>query len=406
MGDESRHVSGLAFARRSLAPAAALVFAACVALTLGAGAAIAKPAKTVWLCKSGKTDPCTQPLTTTVVTYKGGVREETVQKVKKASRPPIDCFYVYPTVSEQKTTNANLEIEPQETQIAIDQASRFSQDCKVYAPMYPQLTLAAINNPEGVPPQASVAAYVGVLEAFDEYMAKYNKGRGFVLIGHSQGSLMLKQLIKEQIDPNPALRSQLVSAVLLGGNVLVPEGQRSGADFQNVPSCATAFETHCVIGYSSFAKEPPQGAFFGRVKSPLTNPQGVEGGGLEVLCVNPALFTQDGGTGALQPFASTTPFPGVLGNFTETPSAATPWVASPGLFTAQCKHENNATWLQVGLAGSPSEGELKEREEHHELVKEALGPEWGLHLYDVNIALGNLVHTVALQAQAYAFENP
>ncbi len=62
-------------------------------------------------------------------------------------------------------------------------------------------------------------------------MQKYNKGRGIVLIGHSQGSLMLEQLIKEQFDPNAALRKQLVSAMLLGGNVLVPEGQREGGTF-------------------------------------------------------------------------------------------------------------------------------------------------------------------------------
>ena len=68
-------------------------------------------------------------------------------------KPPIDCFYVYPTVSEQEGPNADLTIEPQETQIAIDQASRFSQVCQVYAPMYPQLTLKAINTPGGVTPE-------------------------------------------------------------------------------------------------------------------------------------------------------------------------------------------------------------------------------------------------------------
>jgi Protein of unknown function (DUF3089) len=376
---------------------------------LGAGASAAsaaKHAKAVWLCKPGMAHgPCNQPLTSTAVTYSNGVREEKVEKAKKGSKR-IDCFYVYPTVSEQETTNANLEIEPQETQIAIDQASRFTQDCKVYAPMYRQVTLRALNNPEGVPPEASAIAYVSMLEAWLEYMQKYNKGRGFVLIGHSQGSFVLEQLIREQIDPNPALRKQMVSAVLLGGQVLVPEGQRVGAEFQNVPLCAAAYETHCVIAYSSFAKEPPEGSFFGRVRSPLTNPEGVEGGGLEVACVNPALFTQDGSAAPLQTYESTTPFPGQLGAFTETPTGfSTPWAATPGLYTGQCKHENNATWLQISLNGSPSEGELKEREEHHELVQESLGPDWGLHLYDVNIALGNLVKTVALQSQAYQFEH-
>ena len=55
---------------------------------------------------------------------------------------------MYPTVSSQLTENANLKIGPEEKQVAIDQASRFSQQCKVYAPMYPQLTLHALENPE------------------------------------------------------------------------------------------------------------------------------------------------------------------------------------------------------------------------------------------------------------------
>jgi DUF3089 family protein len=374
---------------------------------IGVGSASAKKSGTVWLCRPGKAaDPCTSKLTSTVVTYTAGHREETVEKAKKAKNPPIDCFYVYPTVSEQETTNSNLEIEPQERQIAIDQASRFSQDCKVYAPMYPQVTLKAINNPNGVPPEASAKAYVGVLTAFEEYMAKYNDGRGVVLIGHSQGSLMLIQLLREQFDGNEALRHQLVSAVLLGGNVLVPSGQRVGGEFQNIPLCNAAYETHCIIAYSSFLKEPPEGAFFGRPNSPLLGsgvPKESESG-LQVACVNPALLTQTGQAAALRPYASTTPFPGVLGQFSPAPSAPTPWVATPGLYTGQCKHENGASWLQISLAGSPSEMELKEREEHNELAEELLGPNWGLHLYDVNIALGNLVSTVAEQSQSYGFE--
>ena len=120
-----------------------------------------------------------------------------------------------------------------------------------------------------VTPEASLQAYLGALSAWQEYLAKYNNGRGIALIGHSQGALLLKQLIKEQIDPHPALRKQLVSADLMGGNVLVPKGKTVGSDFQNVPACEVAWQTHCVVAYSSFLKEPPEGAFFGRVNSPL-----------------------------------------------------------------------------------------------------------------------------------------
>jgi Protein of unknown function (DUF3089) len=304
-------------------------------------------------------------------------------------------------VSSQFTENANLNIDPEETQIAIDQASRFSQACKVYAPIYPQLTIPAINTPGGVTPEGSAKAYIGVLSAFEEYLALYNHGRGFVLIGHSQGSLMLEQLIKEQIDPSAALRKQLVSAVLLGGNVLVPKGKRAGATFQNVPSCRWIGETHCVVAYSSFLKEPPEGAYFGRVNSPLLGtpiPEEVAKG-LEVLCVNPSVGVQHWGLsiGALSPYQSTSPFPGLLGPYVKAPSAPTPWVSYPGQYTGQCRSANGASWLQLTDVGGPND--------NREQVEEVLGPLWGTHLVDVNIALGNLVPTVKLESLLYGLSH-
>ena len=53
---------------------------------------------------------------------------------------------MYPTVSDQKTGNANLHIDPEERSIALYQAARYSQYCKVYAPMYRQVTLAGIGS--------------------------------------------------------------------------------------------------------------------------------------------------------------------------------------------------------------------------------------------------------------------
>jgi hypothetical protein len=383
----------------------AAVLAVSALALLGLAATASAKSGAVWLCRPGLTpDPCKEDRTTTVVTYTGATRHEAIQKPIRHGAPPVDCFYVYPTVSEQPGPNANLEIEPQEKQIAIDQASRFSQDCRVFAPMYRQLTLKAINTPGGVTLEDELTAYSDVASAWREYMRRYNKGRGVVLIGHSQGALMLSTLIKQDIDHSPAMRKQLVSAILLGGNVLIPEGQLEGGSFQNVPACQAATNTGCVIAYSSFAKEPPANAFFGRPNSPLLEPGGVPAGS-QVLCVNPALLTQDGSVGALLPYAPTTPFPGTLGAGSPTPTASTPWVEGLGEYTGQCKHENGASWLQVSLAGGVSEEVKNELLARNELAEELVGPEWGLHLYDVNIALGNLVNTLTIQAQAYAFEH-
>jgi Protein of unknown function (DUF3089) len=385
---------------------ALLAAAVLTASALAASSASAtEPSGTVWLCKPGLvSNPCLSSEETTVEFGNGA---SFIQHAQPASNPPIDCFYVYPTVSSQLKVekgvlipNANLEIDPEETQIAIDQASRFSQACNVYAPIYPQLTLYAISVRGAVTPAASAKAYLGVLAAFEEYLAKYNDGRGFVLIGHSQGALLLKQLIKEQIDPNPTLRKQLVSTLLLGGNVLVPKGKTEGGDFQNVPACQNAFETHCVVAYSSFLKEPPEGADFGRVNSPLLGsiPTEEQLKTLEVLCVNPALLLQGNHAGPLLPYASTTPFPGFLGGAKDirAPKGSTPWVSYPGQYTAQCEHAGGASWLQLTDVGPA--GDMREQ------VSEVLGPLWGTHLVDINVALGNLVGLVALQSQVYRWE--
>jgi len=391
---------------RAAGPAirAAAALAVCALVFTGlAGVASAKGVGTTWLCKPGlKPDPCQESREADLVTFKGTTREESIQKPVKG-KPAVDCFYVYPTVSEQEGPNANLTIEPQETQVAIDQASRFSQLCRVYAPMYPQLTLKAIKTPGAVTYEDELTAYAGVRNAFSEYLHRYNKGRGIVLIGHSQGSLMLEQLIKEQFDTDAALRTQLVSADLMGGNVLVPEGRLEGGTFQNVPACTAATDIGCVIAYSTFLKEPPEDAFFGRADSPLLG--GAPPPGSQVLCVNPTLLKQDGGAGYLLPYAPTKVFPGEQGGAVPVPSGSAPWVTGRGLFTAQCRNENGASWLQVATAPGTSE-ELKSVLLAENLMPEELiGAEWGLHLYDVNIALGNLVNTLGVQIQAYGFEH-
>jgi hypothetical protein len=401
--------------QRPLGPRAmTCAVAALSALALTAFTATpASAANTVWLCNPAGTGVaktfCVKQINlVNTVTYNGTTRNESKESTPPTSTPPIDCFYVYPTVSEQEGENAELggpqqdKPSAEEQQVVIDQAARFSYQCRVFAPWYPQLTLKAINTP-GNHEAGAVKAYLGVATAFAEYLKNYNDGRPIVFIGHSQGSGWLERLLHEVFDPSTAegaaLREKLVSAILLGGNVLVPEGKLVGGTFQNIPACQSETEVHCVVAYSSFAKEPPVGAFFGRTNIP----------GAEVLCVNPTLASQNGGVGALLPYASTTKFPGAIGELAPPPlvQREAPWVTSPGLYTAQCKHENKASWLQVSFAKTEEEEGKSVREDraaHNELVVEDIPPEpakWGLHLYDVDLALGNLVPMVGEEAKAF-----
>jgi hypothetical protein len=355
-----------------------------------AGPSESAPGDTVWLCRPGlANDPCAGDLSATSVAANG---QATIVPAEPAQDPPIDCFYVYPTVSRQSGVNATLAIDPEEIAVAKAQAALFSKVCNVYAPMYPQLTLAAIATPGKIDLAAALKAYEGVRSAFRDYLAHYNHGRGIVFIGHSQGAFMLTALIRGDVDPVPEIRKLLVSALLIGGNVTIATGQTKGGDFANIPACGTAAQTGCVVAYSSFSSTPAPDAYFGRPASPL-DPLRTSAAGLQVLCVNPA--APGGGPAALFPYFPASGFDALLGGVKRSPwpSVKTPFVTLPAEYSAQCRTADGATYLEVTRTGGATD------------IRPSLPvterPQWGLHVLDVNLALGNLVGLVAGESATY-----
>ena len=117
------------------------------------------------------------------------------RRTRSAAR--FDCFYVYPTVSTESGTNADLTVQPAETAAAFAQASRFSQVCNVWAPMYRQATSGALAKGEATNPAVIATAYDSLLAAWKDYLAHDNHGRPIVFIGHSQGAAMLIKLLAD-----------------------------------------------------------------------------------------------------------------------------------------------------------------------------------------------------------------
>jgi hypothetical protein len=346
--------------------------------------ALDRAARTVWLCRPGLVDdPCTANLDSTAVTANGS---STVVPAAPSKASKFDCFYVYPTVSTQPSDNANLKVQPAEIAAAVEQASLFSQVCRVWAPMYRERTADSLAKGLGGDPAADQVAYESLLAGWKDYLAQGNDGRPMVFIGHSQGAAMLIKLLQSQVDPDPRLRQRMVVAIILGGNVQVPAGKTVGASFRHIPLCTSAGEPRCVIAYSTFGSTPPRTSNFGRpgqgvsLQSDQTNAKGQL-----VACVNPVNFS--GAASALLPYflSATAPVPVV--------TVQTPWVSFPGLYTAQCETRDGATWLKV--IGGAVAGDPRPR------VTASLGPDWGYHTDDVNLALGDLVADVA-QAEAAA----
>ena len=155
-----------------------------------------------WLCRPGRQDACAVDLATTIIAADGKLKREAWAADPKAA---IDCFYVYPTVSNDPTGNSDMIPGPEEKGVVAAQFARFASQCRVYAPMYRQITLTALRGViAGTPiPMDRALAYTDVLDAWNYYLEHDNQGRGVVLIGHSQGSGVLTQLIKNEIDGKP-----------------------------------------------------------------------------------------------------------------------------------------------------------------------------------------------------------
>ena len=352
-----------------------------------------------WLCRPGGQDACAVDLASTVVTAEGRLTREAFTPNPKA---PIDCFYVYPTVSLDPGGNSDMVAGLEERNVIRAQFARFASQCRVFAPLYRQFTLTALRaGTLGKPMTADRAmGYNDVLDAWNYYLKNDNSGRGVVLIGHSQGSGVLSQLIRNEIDGKP-IQARIISALLLGTNVAVPKGKDVGGAFKHMPLCRSAEQTGCIISYVTFRSNvpPPADSRFGRV----------QGEGMEAACTNPAALA--GGRGQLHAYLSSgsstiaTSTSQPINWVTPAEAINTPFVSVPGLLTAQCVSNEKGSYLEVTVNGDPHDPRADDIA-GDVMTAGKVNPSWGLHLIDVHVAIGNLVDIVSKQAAAYLKRSP
>lgn len=298
---------------------------------------------------------------------------------------PIDCFYVYPTVSGESSGNSDMTITAAETNVANQQFARFGSKCRLFAPMYRQMTLAGLMgflNGKPIPVNRTLG-YNDVLDAWNEYLANDNHGRGVVLVGHSQGSGVLTQLIANEIDGKP-IQAKLISAILMGATLLVPKGQVVGGAFKHVAVCHSATEIGCVIAFADFRVTipPPANSYFGRAPA-----------GMQAVCANPAAL--GGGSGELHAYLS------ARRAWTNPPVLIdTTFVSVPGMLTAECIADEHGSYLAVTV--HPVLGGTRVNDIGGDVVIGGrVQPEWGLHLIDAGLNMGNLIDVVGQETKTY-----
>ena len=159
-----------------------------------------------------------------------------------------------------------------------------------------------------------------------------------------------------------------------------------------------------MITYASFRSTapPPANTLFGKVPDQ----------DMVAACTNPAALA--GGSGELHAYLSTdgrtitgtiTPKPWLTSARPNEPHIDTPWVSVPGLLTARCVSNDIATYLEVTVHGDPK-GPRTDNITGDIGANGQVRAEWGLHLVDVNLAMGNLVSIVGQQAKAWLGKRP
>lgn len=370
----------------------------------------------VWLCHPGDAesvcgssvgrypDGVAVPLSTTVVSD-GSM---TVIQPASGPVPAVDCFYVYPTVD--LTPNPLLQIgsnapsaRDDEAGVLLAQFGALTGTCRIFAPLYRQSTLPqlAVSGLTGTDPYPG-PGFADVQQAWDDYWMHDNldpvtgERRGVIVLGHSQGSVAVERMLQQSVDGNAAATAQLVSAVILGGQVQVPIGGVSGggndpaSTFQHLPLCASqpgSVPIGCVIAYSSYGQPAGSAPVSGSLADNLDL-------GHQIACVNPSALlagSSPGTTTALDPILptrtlvrGTAPAPnGVLSVLLlgyALPDDPTGYREIPGALAGHCAFAGDATtnssWLQV----DDSTG----------LLPDTSNSALGYHVVDANVDLGGL----------------
>ncbi|WP_462324905.1 DUF3089 domain-containing protein [Desulfoplanes sp.] len=164
----------------------------------------------------------------------------------------VDVFWVYPTVNTgdkgwlMDVTDDQMCAKAQKT--LTTQASVFSIQANLYAPLYRQMNLAGLSLPEKEKNIIISHGKDDVWRALKYYLDNSNGGKPFILAGHSQGSNILADLMTEHWGAL-GVEKRLVAAYLIGWSV-TPEDLRTNPSLE---ICHLPGQTECIVTYNTVA---------------------------------------------------------------------------------------------------------------------------------------------------------
>jgi hypothetical protein len=206
--------------------------------------------------------------------------------------PPFAVFFVHPT-SYLGSEHWNAPVDDRQAQARArlflkGLASPFTDAGEIWAPRYRQAAIGAFLSHSTDAQKALDLAYGDVSQAFDEFLAHVPPGTPIVLAGHSQGALLVDELLRRRIAGTP-LRARIAMAYPIGWPLSVSHDLPA----LGLPACQSADEAGCIVTWSSFAEPADPGMLLERY-SHSAGYDGQARGHAGLLCVNPLTGTANG----------------------------------------------------------------------------------------------------------------
>ena len=182
----------------------------------------------------------------------------------------------------------------------------------------------------------------------------------------------------------------------MGTSLPVPKGSDVGGAFQHIPVCHSNSQIGCAIAFADFRANvpPPANSRFGKAPE-----------GMQAVCANPAAL--GGGSGVLDAYLSAgristgSDGPREPFDWTQPPKPIdTAFVKVPDLLSAECVADEHGSYLAVTVHPTPG-GARTNDISGDVVVNGQVLQDWGLHLIDANLTMGNLVAIVGDESKAY-----
>ena len=142
----------------------------------------------------------------------------------------FDTFYIYSTMyfgaNEGDPDYATLDNEEMLGSIWIEHAiksSVFEESTNLFIPLYRQSSMKhaaeVFQNDGSIDAAVMSKPYGDITAALDYYFENYNEGRPFVIAGHSQGSAILRLVLKKYFKEHPDYYKRMIAAYAIGYSI-------------------------------------------------------------------------------------------------------------------------------------------------------------------------------------------